>query len=1097
MRRILGALFVFALLVVLAQAQTFRGAINGTVSDQTGAMVGGASVRAIEVATGAVHTMDSTTEGQFAFQDLPLGGYKIVVSAKGFREMTVENVVVTAGQIYTLPIKLSVGQESTAIEVSANAVAVDTTTVTQSNTIPSEAVQDVPLNGRDFTQLITTAPGYGGYAVGGFGSLNGTRANQMNWQIDGTDNNDFWHNIPAVNQGGVSGIAGIVLPIDAVDEFSAQTQSNAESGRNAGGTINLAIKSGGNALHGSAYYYNRNEFYGAASPFLPVGTKKPPLRNENWGGSVSGPILKDRTFFFLGFEKQKYTIGLSGLATEPSIAWQNQALAVLDNAGNQFGNYAPVAHSPLSKTLISTLWPSLIDGLPGTTNNFFSPVASFGYSYNGIVKLDHNFTTNHHLSARWFVGQGSQTAPLGGSPALATASSNLADYFEVAPLHVQNYSLILNSVLSSRMTNQLLFGVNYFHQNFHDANNSFDTKALGLFLSPDALIDGKPIKGAPQIAISGFEQIGISAPTGRNDATGHLTDNFSYTVGKHQYRFGGEVRQGRVEEFYFRHSIGNFIFDGTVGDPTQNGAWASTNPAVCNTACQGLDINTKALADFLAGNIARSSISVGNAERHVQVNAFDFFFQDSWQVTRRLNLNYGARYEYFGPLHSQNDAKDLAVFIPSKGGLVIQGAGIDNIFPPDRNNFAPRFGFAYQPKETGSLVVRGGIGVFFDQINMNPFLDYRPPNGGADGLESNPGGPSTVSNYTTNRLGQVSYNWDAVQAGGNSVFNPVTTCLTGNVATDPNCGTSTFGMYSVNQNYRTPYFYNWNLNVEKGFGNAGVLQVGYVGSAGHKLSVMLDINQHGQFATQFPNVSSINQLNSIGNSNYNSLQTTYKLRTWHGLTSQVSYTWAHALDMVTEYRGVFPLDSDNLKAEYGNGDFDTRHNFTTYFTYDVPGSSHGPKILTHGWQVSSLMTFHSGQPFNITGGFNRPGMDLIGDPFAGVSHAFSKSGVQWVNPAVFVPASTPLGNLRRNRFYGPGYDSVDLSVFKNIPIRERFKMQLRAEMFNLLNHNNLASGGGSVGSDGRVTDTIGDFNGAPGLGPGEAFNMQLALKLIF
>src|SRR5215470_11192136 len=297
MRRLLGPLFVLVLMALVGYAQTFRGAINGTVSDPTGAVLAGASVRATDVATGVVHNMTTTTDGVFSFQDLPLGTYRITVAAKGFRDTTVENVAVTAGQVYTLPVKMSVGQETTAIEVSAAAIAVDTTTVTQSNTIPSAVVQDVPLNGRDFTQLITTAPGYGGYAVGGFGSLNGTRANQMNWQIDGTDNNDFWHNIPAVNQGGVSGIAGIVLPIDAVDEFSAQTQSNAESGRNAGGTINLALKSGSNAFHGSAYYYNRNEFYGAASPFFiatPQIPKSPKLRNLNYGGSVGGPIKKDK-----------------------------------------------------------------------------------------------------------------------------------------------------------------------------------------------------------------------------------------------------------------------------------------------------------------------------------------------------------------------------------------------------------------------------------------------------------------------------------------------------------------------------------------------------------------------------------------------------------------------------------------------------------------------------------------------------------------------------------------------------------------------------------------------------------------------------------
>ena len=304
-------------------AQTFRGAINGTVTDPSGAVVAGATVKAANTATGIVLSTVSTSGGAFAFQDIPTGVYKITVTASGFSTSTVDKVNVVAGTVYTLPVQLKVGQSATVVEVSAAELTVDTTTVTQSDTIPSANLQQIPLNGRDFSQLIAVAPGYGGYSVGGFGSLNGTRANQVNWQVDGTDNNDFWHNIPAINQGGVSGIAGTVLPIDAVDEFSAQTQSNAETGRNAGGTVNLVIKSGTNQLHGSAYYYNRNEFYAATSPFFtpsPEFPKAPELRNQNYGFTVGGPIIKDKTFFFLGFEKQNYIFGLTGLATEPSDA---------------------------------------------------------------------------------------------------------------------------------------------------------------------------------------------------------------------------------------------------------------------------------------------------------------------------------------------------------------------------------------------------------------------------------------------------------------------------------------------------------------------------------------------------------------------------------------------------------------------------------------------------------------------------------------------------------------------------------------------------------------------------------------------------------
>src|SRR6266576_2616315 len=304
MKRLGLAILVVLLLSVGINAQTFRGSINGTVTDPSGGSVPNATVKATESATGIDHTTTTTNDGAFSFQDIPLGQYKVTVTATGFPVYTVDKVEVVAGQIYTLNVKLSLQQQSTTVEVSAAALTLDTTTATQNMTITADVVQDVPLNGRDFTQLVAIAPGYGGFSVGGFGSLNGTRANQMNWQIDGVDNNDFWHNIPAVNQGGVSGIAGTVLPIDSIDEFSAQTQSGAEAGRNAGGTVNVVTRSGSNELHGSAYYYNRNEYYAAHTPFLPAGTKAPPLRNENYGASGGGPILKNKLFFFANYEKQ-------------------------------------------------------------------------------------------------------------------------------------------------------------------------------------------------------------------------------------------------------------------------------------------------------------------------------------------------------------------------------------------------------------------------------------------------------------------------------------------------------------------------------------------------------------------------------------------------------------------------------------------------------------------------------------------------------------------------------------------------------------------------------------------------------------------------
>src|SRR5467141_493206 len=343
MKRAVFAILVVLSLAVAANAQTFRGSINGTVVDPSGAVVPNVQVKATESATRIDHSTTTTSEGVFSFQDLPLGFYKVTVTAAGFPVYTVDKVQVVAGTIYTLQVKLALQQQATTVEVSAAALSLDTTPATQNMTIPSDVVQDIPLNGRDFTQLVAVSPGYGGYSVGGFGSLNGTRANQMNWQIDGVDNNDFWHNIPAVNQGGVSGIAGVVLPMDAIDEFAAQTQSNAEGGRNAGGIVNVVLRSGTNQLHGSAYYFNRNEAYGAASPFTPSNVKKPELRNYNFGFAVGGPIIKDKTFYFLTFEKQRYVISVSGKATEPDADYIAAARALL--TANS------VSESPISTNL--------------------------------------------------------------------------------------------------------------------------------------------------------------------------------------------------------------------------------------------------------------------------------------------------------------------------------------------------------------------------------------------------------------------------------------------------------------------------------------------------------------------------------------------------------------------------------------------------------------------------------------------------------------------------------------------------------------------------------------------------------------------------
>src|SRR5580658_841064 len=307
-----AVLLAFGALLVLPATglgQTFRGGINGTVTDQSGAVVPGAQVTAVEAATNTSYKAVSSSAGEFDFANVPLGTYTVTVSATGFKGEKVDKVPVTAGATYTLPIRLSIASAGETIEVTADALTLDTVTDTQSTALPEEVVQTLPNSGRDFTQMLAQTPGFAGLSTGGgagVASVNGTRSNSVNWQIEGTDNNDLWWNIPAVNQGGVSSIAGVILPIDAIENFSFVTTGETALGRNPGGTANLTIKSGTNQLHGTAYYFNHNEFFERQNPF---SDDKPASRLQDYGFSVGAPIIHDKFFFFLAGEHQGFLIG--------------------------------------------------------------------------------------------------------------------------------------------------------------------------------------------------------------------------------------------------------------------------------------------------------------------------------------------------------------------------------------------------------------------------------------------------------------------------------------------------------------------------------------------------------------------------------------------------------------------------------------------------------------------------------------------------------------------------------------------------------------------------------------------------------------------
>jgi outer membrane receptor protein involved in Fe transport len=1032
-------------LAVVCDAQTFRGGISGRVADPTGGVLPGVTVVATNNATGLSRTTTTSASGDFSMADLPLGIYTVEVTLQGFQTLKV-TVEVSVSRVSSVDLKMGLSQVAETVQVSAAAITLDTVSTALSNVIQPKQVQDLPLNGRDFTRMLQLSPGVAGTSV------NGVRTRGNNYQIDGADNNDAFQNVAAVNQGGVSGVAGTLLPIEAIDQFSVQSGGEAESGRNAGSTVNLVIKSGTNDLKGSAFYFNRNEALSANSPVAAPGTSKREIRNNQYGFSLGGPIVHNKTFFFSTLEVQKLTAGNTLPDTAPSPAWVASATQLL----NQFG--VPV--NPLSTKLLA-LWPASSMTGSATALNFVSGDPNTYSSYNGIVKVDHQFNSVHSVSARYFGGGGDQVAQI-NSPYLA--------YFQAVPSRMHNVSVVTTGVYTPHLVNQLVVGFNYFLQQF----NSFDTSANPISLGLNTGVTDPTLAGPPNITISGFAAVGGTQPLGRVDKTLHFTDSMSYTAGPHQIKVGGEARLAKLFVFYDSNKRGTFTYDGSVGP------WASLPAAQASSAL-------KSLADFMAGRVATGSIVLGNTHHDYFQNSFDVYAQDVWTVSPKLTLNAGLRYTYPGVLGASDGP--LTTFIPGQGMV-----STDTLYPADKRDLSPRAGFAFTPGESRKTVIRGGWGLFYDMLAVNFFTANTAfANGGALGVGNNPGGTAPVFSIT-----QTKFNI----ADGVPVF--------GTTAQPP------YGAFAVSQDLQLPYVINFNVNVQQQLAPTVIAQIGYVGTRGHRLALMRDINAPAPrvggvlqaarpYNAQYPTLAAINELDSIGRSEYNSLQMSLIQSSWHGVSGRLNYTLSHAMDNGSEARNTLPMNSADINADWGNAAFDIRHVISAGFTYNVPAFGSGR--LGDGWQFNVISTIQSGSPFNITTGADTDGTgdrqdrpNLVGDPFANVVQPTSGTAVRYFDPSAFaVPAAGTFGNLARNAYYGPWFKTVDVSVFKTTKLSGGASAQLRFELFNLFNTINWANPGASLASSttlGLMSNTRNATN-APGIGAGEPRNVQLALKIIF
>jgi len=1053
------------LLVATVSAQSINGKILGTVTDQNSAVVPNATVNAINEGTGAKRTVNADESGFYVIPELPVGFYTVEISSGSFALFTLKNVKVDVGGETRTDASLGAQGVTTTVDVTDDSALLKTDSSSLSEVISSRQVDSLPINGRDFRRLITLTPGAAPRSQrGSLGSftVNGQREKANIFLIDGVDNNDSFRNQPSFNQGGVTGAPATLIPVDALGELSLQTQGAAEYGRNSGAVVNIVIKSGANAFHGAGYGFIRNDNFDARNFFE---QQKNEFRNGNFGGVVGGPIWKNRTFFFTGYEGQREFVNSPFVVRVPSAA--DIAAARLENST------AGRPENALSTRLLG-LFPTA--NLNVTTgNNYAFAAPNLNNSNNFLVKIDHRFTDNFNVSGRYIYGKGTQNFPLtsgNGSP--------LPPYQTVVPTKIQLFGFNFSNVITPRLFNEARIGYNRFEQTFTPLDAAFDPASLGL-------VTGSGLKSLPTITVTGFVSLGAptNVPRGRVSSAFQLVDNVTWTRGSHSFKFGGEYRRAIVDSFADQNARGRINFAATP-------ASVPPNPPVPAFG---------ALANFLAGVVATSGTTLlrGTTRRETFTNNFGFFAQDDWKVTSRLSLNLGLRYEYLGVL--QEKQKRLSNFLFDRGLVRVGDAGLPSVWKPDRNNFGPRLGFAYDAFGRGKTIVRGSFGVFYDTPSQDYFLLQSFENGGPGSLGSNPLPGLDV--FTVTPTAPVP-------------FGPgITIFPTGGFPT------SNIPLFATDINQRTPYIFNYNVNVQQQLFKNTVLQVSYVGSQGHRLYRVRDINQatpgpaatrqsRRPLNTRFPQYSFINYLEASANSHYNAFQTYLRQRLTSGLNLYISYTLSRSIDDASNgiyggTRGVsYPQDSNNLRAERAVSSFDVRHRFSLNFVYDVNflADKFGKNRLTEGWQLSGILTSSSGIPITAfladdvsgTGERNdRP--DQTGNPNSG-----PRTAGQFFNTAAFsIPTLGTFGNAPRNSIIGPRFNVLDLSLNKTTRITERVSLQFRAEAFNIFNHTNFSLPNVNRNSPafGAISETPDVTAGNPRLGEGGPRVLQFGLKLIF
>ncbi len=990
MARVLAAISILFLLFPGAPAQTTAGRILGSISDQTGAAVVGAQVTITDVQHGTSRSLVTTQTGDYVAPDLPAGSYKVRAEAKGFKTIERVNIELEVGKDARIDLVLSPGLVSETLVIEEDAPLVDATSATLGGTLSNKEINDLPLNGRNYENLLQLRPGVMRYPGGGFSttSANGLRAEDNAYLVEGLFNSEPYSGQAIINGAGIAGDSATILPIDSIQEFNLQQNPPAEYGWKPGAVVNVGLKSGTNKLHGTAFAFGRDGAMDARNFFNTAPNPKLPRTLEQFGGSLGGPIIKDKAFFFGAYEGQPYDVGNSfGGVTSPSMVSLPTPSTPNCLFGTQTGDCANsipdviadlqaggITVSPASLQVAGCAFSGAAvtcNGKGFPTNNSQSISITNGFNndvrvQNFVAKVDYRFNDRHSINGMYFFGNNRGTVE--DFPELQSFwRSRIHTRAQVA-----GGSWVW--VPSARWVNEARFGYNRLYQPTLPGDLNTPASAYGL----DTGVSGPFTGGLPRIGFGGYFFPGLGGfkwPKFQGpDTITQFLDHISYTAGKHALKFGGEIHRDGVRNAAYGNSRGSITFLGGILNP------ASTQ-----------------LEDFFAGFPFKASVEVGDPTLHLHNWAYAAFLQDDWRIARNLTLNLGLRYEYSSVV--QEDHNLLGNFDPNVG-LIQVGKQISHLYNPDHKNFGPRMGFAWDISGNGRTVLRGGGGLTYETVNWQSFIAFNnafgpgsvPTGAPIDASNNTSGGTITTGNTTLKYfLSPTPVSWD-----------PSAGPLYG--APTINCFNSPCPIMTVARNLTTPYVWTWTLNLQHALTSNMSVEVAYVGNHGTSLTGIRDINQPpvgsgwpaaniaacnlpanlvngqydtannpacqvapevGPFAAKFPYLANIFQMANVYRSNYNGLQVTLNSRNFHGLSMVAGYTYSHSLDDVGAnwdfgYGSGLPQDSYHVGREYANSDFDIRHRFTLSLTYAVPGRKGHAQAL-EGWEINTIATLESPQ----------------------------------------------------------------------------------------------------------------------------------------